>query len=524
MGMGTAALAKCEVLAACSPHGEWDPTGRPVLEPAFRSLFDGIDRNGDGILDRSEWSAAFGLLDENQNGKISRAEWTHAMGHTYMFDLIDADGGGTINREEWERAWDVFDKDHDGKIEAKEWETWGLKVRAKVPPTSASRRTASSSASQVPSNRAVLETCVRPCVSKHVLKVIAEEGFDRGRESTEARELLNAAVLGATDAVARLLRASKGSSLLLATDRAGNSALHFAASSGNLHITGLLIKSKAPLDAQNLEGEVPLHGACDGGYAEVVEALCDAHADSRYGDFLGNEAPAMRAVRRHTERARSRAGSADHRDRLLVCIEACLRAMQRWDPGAPAATSLTSRPGVTALHLAAEASDFTVCKLLLDFEAAVDAKENIEGATALMYALRAGADMPVVTLLLDARADLRLRDRCGGQPLHYAVASGDKGMALVRLLLKARTDVNAVDMRGASPVAIAGMCDAPNVVRCLLAAGASTVGLGKLVPFLPMASKAGENRSCRQILEAVSIGGYTATGGTAGVQYSSGGG
>src|SRR6184192_2024275 len=112
--------------------------------------------------------------------------------------------------------------------------------------------------------------------------------------------------------------------------------------------------------------------------------------------------------------------------------------------------------GMTALHWAAYQDDREIAELLvragadvnvanrygvtlLSHGAAVHAKDDRRGQTALMWAAAEGhAD--VVQALIDAGADVRLRLASGFTPLLFAVREGRLGV--VRVLLKAGADVN----------------------------------------------------------------------------------
>lgn len=361
-----------------------------------------------------------------------------------------------------------------------------------------------------------MESSVHPCPSAFVLRTMVDEGFHRFAESVKARELHHAATMDSMAIVQRLLEASSRDEWVWSCDEVGNTALHVAARSGNVHVVGVLLQSQAELDARNLRGEVPLHIACDAGHTEIVELLCAVDADPRLGDLASDEVPGFLAVRRHAERsgcfdaicsegadkATTGRPRIEHRQRSFVCIEACLEAVQRFDSTMPAAASLVNSSGRTGLHVAAEASDLAVCKLLLAFHASANATEIVEGTTPLMSALLGVASLDIIKLLLKAAADPCRKDGCDGVPLHYAVACGDDAVPAVVLLVRARADLDAVDERGVCALAVAGMRGASGVMRCLLSAGASPQRCRSALPL--MAETPGpDERNCREILEAV---------------------
>jgi len=343
-----------------------------------------------------------------------------------------------------------------------------------------------------------MQSCVQPCPSAHVLRVAAAEGFEWYAGSPEARQLLHAAAEGGVESAQRMLLTADSSSASstataawrMACNQAGDTALLLASRGGHLPIIQLLLYHQADMDWRNMRGEAALHAACIGGFAEVVHALCAANADPRLGELSNNEPPGLLAVRKHAEWVNSCGGPEKAptlpprlHERRLACIEACLTAMERWDPKAPAAASLVNSSGITGLHVAAAASDVDLCELLLQFSARVDAREIHEGATPLMHAVRAAASMRTVEVLLRAAADPRGRDRFGGTPLHYAVAQGDQGLEAVSRLLRARAAIDEKDVRGATALGLAELRSAPQVVRRLLDAGAHPIAYHDVRPL-----------------------------------------
>jgi uncharacterized protein len=61
-------------------------------------------------------------------------------------------------------------------------------------------------------------------------------------------------------------------------DEQSRTALHYAATNGNLTIVAILIKASAKLDAKDKLGNTPLHLAADRNQAEVAQLLLDVGA------------------------------------------------------------------------------------------------------------------------------------------------------------------------------------------------------------------------------------------------------
>ncbi|HJS75471.1 MAG TPA: ankyrin repeat domain-containing protein [Vicinamibacteria bacterium] len=159
------------------------------------------------------------------------------------------------------------------------------------------------------------------------------------------RQVADAAARGDVVRVQELLR--NGADVNTAQGD-GMTALHWAASRGNLELAEVLLYSGANVGAGTRIGRyTPLHLASRGGYTDVVEALLRAKAD----------------------------------------------------PGAR-----TTNSGVTPLHLAAASGSVDVVRALLPAGADVNAAETSWGQTPLVFAASHG-QAGVIRALLDAGAD-----------------------------------------------------------------------------------------------------------------------
>mmetsp|Transcript_10291 Transcript_10291/g.30548 ORF Transcript_10291/g.30548 Transcript_10291/m.30548 type:complete len:529 (+) Transcript_10291:133-1719(+) len=521
-------LERCNDVDLCSAHGEWDPTGRPVPAAAFVSLFDGFDKDGSGEIDFAEWMEAFGEIDADGSGNISRQEWYNKFQQTMMFDIIDLDKSGMVTRQEWIRAFSIFDKDGDGTITQTEWEAANLRVANKAKGMNGRKSKGLASAWKTPPSTpgrgAMMRSNLRPCPALHVLKAQMKEGFERACESRGAMRLLHA-VSQADLASAQIALAQCPQQEWIHTcDQLGDSALHLACRLGDIHFTGLLLRSKAELGHRNLKGEVPLHKASFGGFAEIVDLLCRYDADPLIADLNG-EMPGLIAVERHavwnsggipgepptrqyqTPIARSwkePSGGVPtaklHRHRRTEVIKYILDQMDREDPNSPSASNLVAASGVTGLHMSTSKSDMIISKLLLARKARVDAIEHLDHATPLMYTLKAGAPLSMVKLLINNRADANMQDGHGRTCLHYACGAGDASVGHVAFLLRHRCAPETEDRHGETALSVALVKDHPEIARCLLAAGARPHGCRAQVQEM---RESGSRNKVRSILEAV---------------------
>jgi uncharacterized protein len=161
----------------------------------------------------------------------------------------------------------------------------------------------------------------------------------------------------------------------------GMTALHWATYNDDLKAVELLVQSGANVKAANRYGVTPISLACTNGNAAIVELLLASGADP---------------------------------NRSL--------------PG-----------GETPLMTAARTGALTAVKVLLSRGAAVGAKEEKRGQTALIWAAAEG-HAKVVEALIAAGADYRTRLESGLTPLLFAARDGRSDVA--RVLLTSGADVN----------------------------------------------------------------------------------
>ncbi len=137
--------------------------------------------------------------------------------------------------------------------------------------------------------------------------------------------------------------------------------------------------------------------------------------------------------------------------------------------------------GYTPLHRAIFNRDLNTVNALLKYEnidvnSKLDMKVSIDGwylggATPLILASYIG-DTNIVTALLDNNADIKAKDDVdGSMAIHMASANGNNEVVTI-LLKKDPTTINDVDNRGNTPLHWAAMKDKPETVKLLMENGA----------------------------------------------------
>jgi len=109
-------------------------------------LFDGLDVNNNGRIERSEWHGsddAFDWLDRDRNGVLSRAEVVGNGGtntRDAQFASLDYNRNGVITPDEWRwsrGSFDARDLNRDGRLTRSEFNATSDTLRTSAPPINA---------------------------------------------------------------------------------------------------------------------------------------------------------------------------------------------------------------------------------------------------------------------------------------------------------------------------------------------------------------------------------------------------
>jgi ankyrin repeat protein len=165
-------------------------------------------------------------------------------------------------------------------------------------------------------------------------------------------------------------------------------------------------------------------------------------------------------------------GAVPPPDPLLDAVKradaAAVRALLRGGANASVAQS----DGLTALHVAAQAGNLEIARLLLEARADVRAETRI-GAYTPLHLAAGGGHADVVGALLDAGADPAARTTSTGVTALHLAAKAMDGEAAVAALLRRGAPVDARESAsGQTPLMFAAATGHDAVIRALLAAGA----------------------------------------------------
>lgn len=132
--------ARGEPMGEDRPDREWPPE-RPML---YYEGFGVMDFDRDGLIARGEYDRAFRRMDTDGDGSISPDEWKAVHGpaglsgsedpRRYDWENLDRNGDGRMDRLEFSGlgtsasrvAYDDLDRDSDGVVSEREWEAFRL--------------------------------------------------------------------------------------------------------------------------------------------------------------------------------------------------------------------------------------------------------------------------------------------------------------------------------------------------------------------------------------------------------------
>ena len=277
--------------------------------------------------------------------------------------------------------------------------------------------------------------------SRHALtKVIALVALICSAHNACSGEIHDAVRAGDLNKFQSLLKSDP--SLVSSKDPSGATPLHAAVIKGDKRMVELLLKSRADVNARNMQNLTPLQDIA--GRSNMTLTFGALGRGTATTDPFTGDDPSLAIAELLISSGATVNVETDRADKsplLLACN------VQNWplaklliQKGARTDVASAKAPneGVTPLHYAAVYGDIAVARLLIGHNATVNAVES-HGITPL-YSAAQGGHKEVVELLLANGADVNARVSSkdvnvkpinGWTPLHVAVATGHKDVAEV---------------------------------------------------------------------------------------------
>ena len=231
----------------------------------------------------------------------------------------------------------------------------------------------------------------------------------------------------------------------------GDTALHFAVTTGDIRLVRTLVDYKASVNVRNKRNATPLHAAVSAWvFPQIVALLLDKGACPTAQDLTGH-------TPLHLIRSRTKEGEAVA-DLLLKHGAA--------DP------SIRARNGDMAIHCAIRRSNWPVFKRMVEAGGASVNDQGAKGRTVLHIAAKHG-HVASIEPLIKLGANVDAVDREGWTPLHHAARGHHR--EVLAILLKHQRRAGA-----AAPIASALRNDSAHTKKLLMDAEINTYERGTL--------------------------------------------
>ncbi|MCJ1395570.1 hypothetical protein MMC18_008456 [Xylographa bjoerkii] len=274
----------------------------------------------------------------------------------------------------------------------------------------------------------------------------------------------------------------------------GQTALHIAASIGNLKVTKYLCQRGACLSSEDMHGRTPLHYAAIHNHAQITRALlsvgakdfqedddgklCIDYAKDALVEWLlsfGTDLEVRDPKTGYT--ALMHCSAENHGDSVLTLF----------DDGAD--LEAHDEAGSTALMLASMRGNTFIVSVLCSQCAKIDA-QNDNGETALFLAA-IGGHSDIVEALLIYKANIRHRNITDSHTA-FVGAVLNFNWNIANLLLNAGSSLETLDKHGCSPLGLCARSGDYTAVEWLV--HAASRGLGMILQFLIISGACTETR------------------------------
>lgn len=289
----------------------------------------------------------------------------------------------------------------------------------------------------------------------------------------------------ATHALKRVIRPN-AHTLASSRDRDGSTALHLAASKGNIEIVGLLLEAGIDVAARNRQGSTALHAALlnapELSTFPVVHSLLAAKADPLTSDNQGHTSLHILSRRKLRnvdlwnvliEAVYIKFGSLD--DVKASSADSIIHPELRW--------FVSNSRGLNVSEMFIQAvkdGKESMVRAFLEIGLMPDLKERYSGLSAFSIAI--SSSLMIVKLLLAHGADPNVQDKYGNTALHIAVMKDVAGDDIVQHLANAKADpiIHREDERSILPTVKAYQSpirESKDIVSILLNSGRCNVSI-----------------------------------------------
>ncbi|KAG8527877.1 uncharacterized protein KY384_006793 [Bacidia gigantensis] len=273
-------------------------------------------------------------------------------------------------------------------------------------------------------------------------------------------EIFKSARTNSTEDVRRLLSAGKASPQ--DTTIFGTTLLHSASRSGNLELVRLLIREGADVNAQDEDGESPLHGAM--GRADnydVARTLVENGADllckavdgkTPFHNIFNNTISLMLVKDDWLENMPPDSEAMSMTHYLAWSSQSTLKIFQRGHSYDDVHLMSPDSCGRTCLHLAASRGNLEVLSYLVSQASSEDVeKKDVSGRTPLHYAAESSRAGEVIDTLMRKGCNIHAKDNAGQNGLHWAARRNNLKAAEKLITLDGWRDLLSNDMSGRTP-------------------------------------------------------------------------
>lgn len=215
-----------------------------------------------------------------------------------------------------------------------------------------------------------------------------------------------------------------------AQEKDGNTPLHWLVKRGNVEIVQLCLNFKADVHVKNSEGEIPLFNALRSN-VEVVKLLLNHGSD----------------VNSFNEKGATPLHNVVHLNSNKYFFKVAEILLEKGS-----LVNAQDIQGNTPLHNMVNKADVKIVQLLLNFEAGVHIKNN-RGEIPLFSAVK-GKNVEVVQLLINHGSDVKSVNNNQLTSLHLA-AKNQSDSKIIKCLLKNGADVDAINLEGQTPLLFA---------------------------------------------------------------------